>query len=95
MVQGESDKKANDLKAWQCMVRYVVACVTQRKAKQSKKWAVEKPKLDNARQLCGIFFIEPDDEDLKHTMKKKNARKELEIPMSAAKRYKTPINSGG
>ena len=29
-------------------------------AKRSKKWAIEKPKLDNARQLRGIFFIEPD-----------------------------------
>ena len=29
---------------------------SKRKAKQ--KWAIEKPKLDNARQLRGIFFIE-------------------------------------
>ena len=33
---------------------------SKRKAKQ--KWAIEKPKLDNARQLRGIFFIEPEDE---------------------------------
>ena len=38
----------------------------KRKAKQ--KWAVEKPKL---RQLRGIFFIEPDGEEFKHTMKKR------------------------
>ena len=34
---------------------------SKRKAKQ--KWATETPKLDNARQLRGIFFVEPDDEE--------------------------------
>ena len=33
---------------------------SKRKAKQ--KWAIEKPKLDNAIKLRGIFFIEPNDE---------------------------------
>ena len=42
----------------------------KRKAKQ--KWAIEKPKLDNARQLRGIFFMEPNDEEFKHTMKKRS-----------------------
>ena len=34
------------------------------KHKEEQKWAIEKPKLDNARRLRGIFFIEPDDEEL-------------------------------
>ena len=42
------------------------------KLREKQKWAIEKPKLDNARQLRRIFLIEPDDEELKHTMK--NAR---------------------
>ena len=29
----------------------------------------QKPKLDNARRLRGIFFIELEDEEFKHTMK--------------------------
>ena len=41
----------------------------QRKSKAKNKWAVEKPKLDNARRLRGIFFIEPKDEEFEHTMK--------------------------
>ena len=61
------------------------------KSKAKQKWAIEKPKLDNARQLRGIFFIEPDDEEFKHT--KKNARKKLEIPMQAA--MPTPVNCRG
>ena len=31
--------------------------------KEKQKWAVEKPKLDNARRLRGICFIELDDEE--------------------------------
>ena len=31
------------------------------KKKAKQRWAIEKPKLDNARQLRGIFFIEPND----------------------------------
>ena len=63
----------------------------KRKAKQ--KWAIEKPKLDNARELRGIFFIEPEDKDFKDIMK--NARRKLEISMPAAMPFKPPRNSGG
>ena len=34
---------------------------SKREAKQ--KWANEKPLLDNARILSGIFITEPEDED--------------------------------
>ena len=61
-------------------MRKHVSDAAKRKAKQ--KWIIEKPKLDNARQLRGIFFIETDDEEFKHTMK--NARRKLEIPLPAA-----------
>ena len=51
---------------------------SKRKAKQTK-WIV--------------FFIEPDNEELKHTMK--TARRKLEIPMPAAMPCKTPVNGRG
>ena len=35
------------------------------KRKQKLKWAIEKPKLDNARKLRGIYFIDPADDDFK------------------------------
>ena len=57
------------------------------KRKEKQKWAVEKPKLDNARRLCGIYFIDPNDEEFKDTMK--NARGKLKIPMPAAMPCKT------
>ena len=53
---------------------------SKRKVKQ--KWAIEKPKLDNAKRLRGIFFVELDDEEFKRLMK--HGRRKLEIPMSAA-----------
>ena len=63
------------------------------KSKVKQKWAIEKPKLDNARHLRGIFFIELDDEECKHTMI--NARRKLEIPMPAAMPCKTPVFAPG
>ena len=63
------------------------------KKKAKQKCAIEKPKLDDARQLRGTFFIEPDDEDFKLTMK--NARGKLEVPMPAAMPCKTSKNSSG
>ena len=47
------------------------------KREEKQKWAIEKPKLDNARRLRGIHF---------HL---KNARRKLEIPMPAAMPCKT------
>ena len=42
---------------------------SKKKAKQ--KWSIEKPKLDDARQFRGIFYIEADDEEFEHAMKKR------------------------
>ena len=35
------------------------------KRKEKQKCAIERPKLENARGLRGIFFIDPDDEEFK------------------------------
>ena len=58
------------------------------KKKAKQRWAVEKPKLENARQFRGIFFIEPKDEENKLTVKA--ARRKLEVPMPAAMPCKIP-----
>ena len=75
---------------WPDMWKYM-SDAAKKKAKQ--RWAIEKPKLDNARQLRGIFFIEPNDEEYKLTMKA--ARRKLEVPMPAAMPCKIPIKSIG
>ena len=50
-------------------------------------WSHEKPKLDNARKLTRIYFIDPEDKEFKETIK--NARKKLETPMAPAMPCKT------
>ena len=53
------------------------------KLREKQKWSVEKPKLDNARRLRGIYFFDPEDKEFKETIK--NARKKLETPVAPAK----------
>ena len=55
--------------------------------KEKHKWSDEKPTLDNARRLRGIYFIDPEDKEVKETIK--NARKKLETPMAPAMPCKT------
>ena len=57
------------------------------KLREKHKWAIEKPKLDNARRLRGIYLIDPEDKEFKETIK--NARKKLETPMAPAMPCKT------
>ena len=51
----------------------------QNREKQER--AKEKPKLEHARRLRAIYFIDPHDQDYKETFK--NARRKLERPMAA------------
>ena len=46
-----------------CGQRFGTVGPMHRNAKKRKKWAIEKPKLDNARRLRGIYFTDPDDEE--------------------------------
>ena len=59
--------------------------------REQLKWSIEKPKLDNARRLRGIYFIDPEDKEIKETIK--NARKKLETPMALAMPCKILKNS--
>ena len=38
------------------------------KLKERQKWSHEKPKLDNARRLRGIYFTDPEDKEFKETI---------------------------
>ena len=57
------------------------------KLKEKQKWSNEKPKLENARKLRGIYFIDPEDTEFKETIR--NARKKWETPMAPAMPCKT------
>ena len=55
--------------------------------REKQKWSDEKPKLDNARRLRGIYVIDPEDKEFEETIK--NARKKLETPMAPVMHCKT------
>ena len=59
--------------------------------KEKQKWSHEKPQLDNARKLRGIYFIDPEDKEFKETFK--NARKKLETPTAPAMPCKISKNN--
>ena len=61
------------------------------KPKERQKWCYEKPKLDNARRLRGIYFIAPEDKEFKENIK--NARMKLETPIAPAVLCKTSKKS--
>ena len=49
--------------------------LTAAERKEQQQWAIEKPKITNARKLRGINLIHPDDKQFKETTKKKTAEK--------------------
>ena len=57
------------------------------KLREKQKWSIEKPKLDNARRLRRIYFIDYEDVEFKEIIK--NARRKLETPMAPAMPCKT------
>ena len=52
--------------------------------REKQEWAKEKPKLDSARKLRGIHFIDPDDKEYSDI--NKNAGRRLERPMAPTMR---------
>ena len=55
--------------------------------REKQKWSNEKPKLNNARRLRGIYFTDPEDKEFKETIE--NARRKLETSMAPAMLCKT------
>ena len=56
------------------------------KRKEKQKWSHEKLHLENERKLRGIYFIDPEDKELKETIK--NARKKLEASVAPPENLK-------
>ena len=63
------------------------------KLKEKQKWSHEKLHLENARKLRGIFFIDPEDKELKETIE--NAKLETSVaPAMPCKIMKKNCGSG-
>ena len=80
--QVEIDKHASNIQARTRMARSLVECVDKFGAKKKPHWSTEKSKLDKARKLGGIDYVDPGDMEFKDTMK--NSRKKLEVHMESA-----------
>ena len=64
------------------MARISVSASKAGQQKEKRHWASQKPKLDNARKLRGIRYIDSDDMEFQDTMK--NVRKKFELPLQSA-----------
>ena len=92
--RGETDKKAgNTSRPDHLRPELWIKLGRNAKLRERQKWSLEKPKLDDARKLRGIYFIDPEDEEFKFKETIKNARKKLETPMAPAMPCKTSKNS--
>ena len=81
VVRGEIDKCSNDYQTRSCVALRLTKIGKAAQNREKQEWNNEKPKLDNARRLRGIYFIDLDDQDYKTAFK--NANKNLERPMAA------------
>ena len=82
VVREETDKKAADIRARLIMTRTLEEIGKECQAEGEAKVSHEKPKLDNACKLRGIYFIDPEDKEFKETIK--NARNKLETSVAPA-----------
>ena len=55
---------------------------TPLKEKKKQEWTIEKPKLESARDLRGVYSIDPIDEEDKDILK--NARRKLQTSKAVA-----------
>ena len=60
-------KQPPDLRHTWLEVLTQIGKAAQKREKQ--EWAIEKPNLDNAWKLRGIYFIDPEDGEYKETIK--------------------------
>ena len=86
VVRWETDKGSNDNQTRHCVASSMHQNWEAAQNREEQEWANGKPKLDNARRLRNIYFIDLEDEKYKETMK--NARRKLEVPMDEAFRCK-------
>ena len=66
-----------------CGPKFGLVCQKAVQRKEKQQWAIEKPKLDNARKLRSVYFLDSKEKEFKETFKKKR-KKKLDIPIEAA-----------
>ena len=69
MVLGEIYKKSDDLKTGQCMAGYVETYVWCIEMQREAEVGNRETKARKRQEVRGIFFIDPDEDEFKRTMK--------------------------
>ena len=69
-ICGPGYKKAVNIQARSLRPELWIKMGRNAKLKERQKWSHEMPKLDNARQLRGIYFIDSEDKEFKGCKKK-------------------------
>ena len=92
MVRVEINEKTAYIQARSSMAELWKSMGKHAKLKEKQKRSHEKPHLDNARILRGIYFIDPEVKEFKETIK--NSRKKLETSVALAMPCKIMKNCG-
>ena len=79
---GETDKVSIDCQTRSCIDSSFGGKLWKSLRIERNRNAKEKPKLDTARRLAGIYFIDPNDKEYEDTLK--NPRRKLERPVAPA-----------
>ena len=82
MVRREPDKTTVNVQGTSLWPELWRGMSKNAKLREKQKWSNEKPKLDNARRLRGIYFIDPEDKEFKETIK--NVRRKFERSVAPA-----------
>ena len=82
VVRGETDRNSNNYSTRSYLARGMDKNWESRSEKKKQEWAIEKPKLENARNLRGIYSIVPNDQEYKDIIKTRE--KILETSMADA-----------
>ena len=77
VVRRATDKVSNNYQTRLCMQKFGQNWSTRSESSIKQEWAKEKPKLDNAPTLRGIYIIDPDDREYSQKYK-------LERPLAPA-----------
>ena len=82
VVQGETNETASNIQTWSFVARNLDKYVRELQ-NEGETLASEIPKLENARKLGGIYFIDLEDKEFPGIIK--NARKKLEVQAAPVK----------
>ena len=75
VVREETDKDSNGYRTRSCMARSLDENGNAAQNREKQELAKERPKLDNARNMRGVYFIDPDDEEYKRNSQEVRGRK--------------------